>query len=118
MHCISDSACSKLCSNLIGDLLPLLNSVLGNKLDSSAHIGLQELRSFCILLASNLEEPLCSGRSELAHLQTRDRKAVLIYIVNYLASVDVYIGFDKCECGFLVSGKVVAGESIAVVYEL
>ena len=98
--------------------MPLLNSVFGYKLDSSAHIGLQELWSFSILLACDLEEPLCSGGSELAHLQTRDCEAALIDEVNYRARVDVYIGLDKGKCGLLVGGKVVAGESIAIVYKL
>jgi hypothetical protein len=118
MNCVSNIACSKFSSNLFSYSLPLLNSILGYQLNSSAYIWLQKLGGLLILLARYLKEALGSGGSELAHLQLGDGETILIDEVDYLTSMDVDIGFNQTKSRFLVGCKMVASESVTIVNKL
>lgn len=99
-------------------LLPALESVLGDDLESSRNITLEE--SLVVSIVAFLADSKEARRLTLTksrHFQFRDDKAVSVNKINDLACVHVDIWLDHSKSRLLSLGELFASKRIAVVHQ-
>jgi hypothetical protein len=106
---------AKLSLDLFSAWLQACTCVLGDNLNSSAHITQHVLTSLSWLAVVLLKEASSSRWCESAHLQIAEHESVPAQMINNFAGLSVGIGLEQYEWWLLILGEHAAGKSITIV---